>query len=629
MNQKKWIVIVLVIIAAIAAVWFWQKQASTSNSPETAEVQPLKSTKDLKEQYDVIVAGTDPEGVAAALSAARNGLKVLLVDGKDREILGGLITLGWLNSLDLNYSPTKSTVPGKHNFLNKGIFQEWYDQLEGTSIDVNTAAVVLHKMVQAEPNISLLLKVKSMEPMLEGSVIKGLTVVDEQGTERSIGAKVVIDATQDADIAVASGVPYTVGREDIGNPEAKMAVTLVFKLSGLTEEIWQSFGKHKDTGIDKMSAWGFPDAIKYESTNPERVGLRGLNIGRLNDKTILINAMHIFGVDPMDPASVAEGMEIGRKEAPLMVDYLKKTFKEFEKLEYAGTAPELYIRETTHIQGEYRLTMADLMENRDFWDAVAYGSYSVDIQRLSHNDYGSVVMDPLQYGVPFRSIVPLEIDQLLVVGRSASFDTLPHGSARVIPVGMATGEAAGAAAKQVIDNGITFRELSKSETEVKALQKQLVEQGMDLTMQQFEKPAYAQHQAYKGLLAVVSMQMTTGGYGNDRWDLDGPANPERFSNMMRRFKTMHPSFFSGDPAKAIESLQDKKGDLTLEQAAYALGDLAQMDVTLDTAVDALLSKGWITKDTLSLIADRKKLTNADTFMLIREVAEYYVGAVYE
>lgn len=624
------IAIAIVLVVAAAALWAWQSRNSSTDPDKTAEsLPPLQSTDEIKDSYDVIVAGTDPEGVAAALSAARNGLDVLLVDGKDREILGGLITLGWLNSLDLNYSPQKSTTPGKHNFLNKGIFQQWYDQLEGTSIDVNTAATVFQKMVQAEPNISLLLKVKSMKPALLGSTVTGLTIVDADGTERMIAAKAVIDATQDADIAVMAGVPYTKGHEDIGSPEDRMAVTLVFKMSGLTQKIWESFGKHKDTGIDKMSAWGFPEALQYESTNPERVGLRGLNIGRLNDNTILINAMHIFGIDPLDPASVEEGFEIGRKEAPRIVEYLKTTFKEFENMEFAGTAPELYIRETVHTQGEYRLTIADLMENRDFWDAIAYGSYSVDIQRLSNKDFGTVIMKPIQYGVPFRTLVPLKIDQLLVVGRSASFDTLPHGSARVIPLGMATAEAAGVAAKMAIEKNTTFRELSKSEADIKELRSRLVEQGMDLTMVDFEKPAYTKHEAYPGLLAAVSMQMTAGGYDNDRWDLDGAASPERFAKMMARFKKMHPSFFPGNPEQVMLHVDDLKGTLSLEQAAVALCVIAGVEAAPGKAVDELLGRGWITDGLLSKIDDRNALTNGDAFMLVRDVAEYYVGVVYQ
>nr|WP_310942873.1 FAD-dependent oxidoreductase [Paenibacillus doosanensis] len=102
------------------------RNKAAGGASDTAKQQPLKvveSVQKLKGEYDVIVAGTDPEGVTAAISAARSGLKVLLVDGRNRDILGGLMTIGWLNTLDLNYAPEASMIPGKHNFLNKGYFR--------------------------------------------------------------------------------------------------------------------------------------------------------------------------------------------------------------------------------------------------------------------------------------------------------------------------------------------------------------------------------------------------------------------------------------------------------------------------------------------------------------------------
>lgn len=633
-TRKKPLVVVLallLVVAVLAAYLVWQNRKDTSNSNEHQELQPVEATGATQPEYDAIVAGTDPEGVMAAVSAARNGLKVLLVDGRDRDILGGLFTLGGLNSLDLNKSPNRP-AGGKLTFLNKGLFQEWYDQIEGTSFDVNTAANVFNKMVSAEPNIDLMMKVREMKPELSGETVTGLRVVKEDGTAVSIGTKVLIDATQDADMAVAAGVPYTYGREDIGEPEKRMAVTLVFKMSGVTQAIWDSFGKHPNSGNDSMSAWGFPTAKEYVSSNPERVKLRGLNIGRQNDGTILINAMHIYDVDALDPKSVREAIEIGRKEAPLIADYLKKTFKEFRDLSFAGTASELYVRETRHTIGEYRLRIADLMENRDFWDAVAYGSYEVDIQSTGPGQYesGAVLMNPQAYGVPFRSFVPMKIDGLLVVGRSASFDTLPHGSARVVPLGMAAGEAAGAAAKLAIDKGISFRELSRSKGLIAELRNRLTAQGMDLNMPEIKTPDYAKHRAYPGLLAAVSMYLTIGDYDNKAFNLDGPSNAQRYANNWVMVKKVHPDKFIGVPQEAIASLGDPgKQPLTLDQAAYTIALTAGLDVKPQTAVKALKDKGWLSEETVSAIADAGKLTNGDSYMLVRDMMEKYVGVEYE
>lgn len=639
MVKERWIAVAvsLLLLTGLSGSilgWMYMEHNSTEISHPHQPLLQVESITEPNQTYDVIVAGTDPEGVAAAISAARNGMSVLLVDGRGREILGGLMTIGWLNSLDLNYSP-EQPVFGKHNFLNKGIFQEWYDQIEGTSFDVNTAANVFYRMVKDEPNIDLLMQVQSMEPMVTSdeaaSVIEGLQIVDKEGGVLQVRAGVVIDATQDGDIAAMAGVPYTAGREDIGRAEDQMAVTLVFKMSGVTQEVWDSFGGIGDgTGIDKMSAWGFLKARDYVSSNPERVGIRALNVGRQNDDTVLINAMHIFGIDPLNPESVQEAMEIGRKEAPLIVDYLRSTYKELEPVQFAGVAEELYVRETRHMQGEYRLTAADVLDNRDFWDAIAYGSYAVDIQRMNHLDRGAIVMAPKQYGVPFRSLVPLKVDNLLVVGRAASFDTIPHGSARVIPLGMATAEAAGAAAKLAQEKGMTFRELSASEDAIKELQNRLGKQGMDLERADFPAPEYTIHKHYKGLLAAISMSLVFGGEFNEAFDLDGLSTAERFANSMEMVKTVHANDFAGNPYVALEGLENP-GDLplSLEQLAYTVCMTAGVSVERGGALEELIARGWLEAETLDLIADSLSLTNGEVFSLVRDVVKNYAGVVYE
>lgn len=633
-SMRIWLGI-LICIAMIGGTlgWLGWKQANGGTGPQQPYMK-VESVAQVKDHYDTIVVGTDPEGITAAVSAARNGLKVLLVDGRDRDILGGLMTIGWLNTLDLNYAPQQPAIPGKHNFLNKGIFQEWYDQIEGTSFDTHTAANVFYKMVRNEPNIDLLMKAKEMKPLVQagkaGKEMIGLSIVSSDNTKHTVYAKTVIDATQDGDIAAEAGAPFTMGRQDIGDPESQMAVTLVFKLGGITPKVWESFGKHPNTGSDKMSAWGFPEMKEYVSTNKERVRMRGLNIGRQNDNTILINAMQIFGVDPLNPQSVQEGIEIGKKEAEHVVAYMKNNFSEFKQVELLGTAPELYVRETRHIQGEYRLTMADLMENRDHWDAIAYGSYEVDIQSTNAKDPGSVMMKPRQYGVPFRSLVPLNVDGLLVVGRAASYDSLPHGSARVIPLGMATGEAAGAAAKIALDRGMTLRELSHSKDGITALRDKLTQQKMELSLYSFDKPSYALHKSFSGLKAAVSMVVTIGGYDNKNWDLDGKSNPQRFVSHMANLRKVHPAQFQGDATLAIRHMPNPAMQpLTLDQAAQILATATGLKSTREEAVADLVQRGWLKMDTVNQIADPDQLTNGESYMFIRDMVEYDVGVKYE
>lgn len=645
-NGKGYILLIalLVAVAALGALAYgWAskgKAGSAGTEPHVGKPQELKQVQTVqepKDAYDLIVVGTDPEGVAAAVSGARNGLKTLLIDGRDREVLGGLMTLGWLNSLDMNYAPDRGLLQSRE-ILNQGLFTEWYAKIEGDSFDVTTAANAFNDMVAKESNIDVVLMAKKMEPVVDNSggeaVITGLAVTLADGSERTISAKAVIDATQDADIAAAAGVPYTYGREDLGDKQARMAVTLVFRLKNVTPDVWKKMQQRAwndnddGTGANEMSIWGYKDMKDYPPANKERVAMRGLNVGRQNNNTILINALQIFGIDGTDPASRAEAFELAKKELPLIVQYMKDKYPELSGVELDATAPELYVRETRHIQGEYRLTMIDVLENRDQWDRIAFGSYPVDIQRLSPADTGAVVSVPQQYAVPFRSIVPQKVDGLLVVGRSASFDTLPHGSARVIPVGMATAQAAGAAAKLAMDSGMTFREMSASKETIAKLQDTLNAQGMALKPFQLEPQPFMKHKSYEGLKAAVMLGLATGGYNND-FALDAKSNVQRMMNQLNGMRKAKPEVLAGDPSGAVpkgSSPQElAKQPIDLETAARMIALVFQEEAPQQGTLDKLLAKGIITQETTRLIANRQALTNGDTYLLIKDAYHAALG----
>ncbi|MFC0212546.1 FAD-dependent oxidoreductase [Paenibacillus chartarius] len=626
----------VVIIAAAAAGAYWYQNRHVASKPgEPQRLELVQSVKNVKDSYDLIVVGTDPEGITAAVSGARNGLKTLLVDGRDRTVLGGLMTVGWLNSLDM---VTERNALGQDEILNKGLFSEWFGQIEGDSFDVTTAANAFYGMVKKEPNIDLLMKAKAIEPLTQPGAngnadVQGIKLTKADGSSQTVKAKAVIDATQDGDIAAAAGAPFTYGRADMGDANAKMPVTLVFKLKNVTPDVWAQIHKrltgdnNPDTNATEMSAAGYGDMKDYPSTNKEKVAMRGLNIGRQNDNTILINALQIFHVDGLDPKQLKEAIEIGKKEVPHVVEYMKKKYPEFAGVELAedGYAPELYVRETRHFQTEYRLNIIDLAENRDQWDRVAFGSYPVDIQRLSYQDYGSVVMDPIRFAVPFRSLVPQKVDGLLVVGRTAGYDSLPHGSARVIPVGMAEGEAAGAAAKLAADNGISFRDMSKSKELIAKLQDTLNKQGMDLKPYTVKPQPYMEHKAYPGLKAVLTLGLVGGGYGND-FKLNDIANPKRMVNLVNGAKKMKPAAFPVDANAAISGMTDSdKRPLTLDQAAYTVATALGMKTKPEEAVQLLLQDGKLKQSSLALIADKAKLTNGDTYLLIKDVREAVTG----
>ena len=481
-------------------------------------------------RYDVIVFGGQPEGIAAAVAAARQGLSVLLVE--EREGLGGLFTYGWLNFLDMNYGP-------QHELLTRGTFLEFYKRIGKSPVfDVEEAKGIFQDMVSSHPNIALSLNTRLVEPLLQGEKLVGIRV-KRDGQELNLYAERFIDASADADLAAAAGVPYTVGAEDMGEPSRCQAATLIFQLGNIDWETLTAAvkgGQFEGTKINERAAWGFAQlGKKYQPSTP-RLRLRGLNVARQKDGSVLINALQIFYVNGLEEASKKEALELARKELPAITSFLKKNLPGFEKAELLGSAPELYIRETRHIKALYQLDINDVVFNRYFPDAIALGSYPVDVQATSPQDTGYVYGRPVVYSIPFRCLVPVRVENLLVVGRSAGYTHLAAGSARVVPVGMATADAAGVACAHSLKTGRGFKEIALNSQDVVEIQKMLKDMGGYIRDYKIPNPL-EKHWAFESLKFVNRWGLIVAGYDND-WGLDKPIKPLSFyymtANALRR-----------------------------------------------------------------------------------------------
>lgn len=485
----------------------------TANTPQTADVD-----------YDVIVVGGDPEGVCAAVSSARNGLKTLLIE--DDEALGGLMTLGKLNFIDICESRDGS-------ILTQGLFMEFYEGVGGTAFDVEKAKTFFYDWITNEKNATLKLNTKFIAPVMEDDCITGVVVEEENGEQVTYTAARIIDATVDADVAAAAGAPYTIAGEDIGERDRHMGVTLVFELSGVDWDKVVNYLENDNnagTGATEKTAWGYTrEGYAYEPQD-ELMRLRGFNVARQDNGNVLVNALIIFGVDAMSEESKAQGIARAQKELEYIVPYVQQNFIGFEQAQLVGTASQLYVRESRHIVGEYQLTIDDVLENRDQWDKIAIVAYPADIQPTAGQTYGTVIGSPDRYAIPFRCLVPLHVENLLVIGRSASYTSLAAGSARVIPVGMAEGEAAGVAAAYSLDKQSSFREMSQNEKAIASVQKQLKKQGAYLDDFEVHED-FMEHWAYSGVKVIRSLGLLDGGYSND-YRLDEAMGKWRLQNMI-------------------------------------------------------------------------------------------------
>ena len=599
MKKIKWLSIMLLLAIVFCGL------AGCGNSSNVAE-KPVEDGVD----YDVIVVGGDPEGVCAAVSSARNGLKTLLIE--DDEALGGLMTLGKLNFIDICESRDGS-------ILTQGLFMEFYDAVGGTAFDVETAKQFFYDWVVNEENATLKLNTEFVKPVMDGNTIVGV-VVEENGEQATYTASRIIDATVDADVAAAAGVPYTIAGEDIGEKERHMGVTLVFELSGVNWDKVVNYLENDDnegTGATEKTAWGYTrEGYAYEPKD-ELMRLRGFNVARQDNGNVLVNALIIFDVDAMSEESKAQGIARAQKELEYIVPYVREHFIGFEDVQLAGTASQLYIRESRHIIGEYQLTIDDVLENRDQWDKIAIVAYPADIQPTAGQTYGTVIGSPDRYAIPFRSIVPLEVENMLVIGRSASYTSLAAGSARVIPVGMAEGEAAGVASAYSLNNAISFRDMSADEAAIADVQKTLKKQGAYLD--DFEvHEAFMDHWAYPGVKVIRSLGLLDGGYSND-CRLDEPMGKWRLQNMINNSLKK-----TGREFALVEDITDPVTNGNMIAVAARLADV-HAD-TYEAQLNGLQEKGILTEEILShLGAETETPLAAEAIMIVANLYQYYLA----
>ena len=572
------------------------------------------------ETYDVIVVGTEPEGIAAAVSAARNGMKTLLL-GEDKA-LGGLMTIGELNFIDMCES-RDSTL------LTQGFFKEFYDAVGGSAFDITEARNFFLEVATAEPLLTLRTENQFVAPIMDGSTVTGVRM-NEGGAERNYYGSRIIDATVDADVAAAAGVPYTYAGEDIGEKDRQMGVTLVFELSGVNWNKvsmhlnWQRFKAEilkqgtPDMGATKKTAWGYTEEGYAYEPKDDMMRLRGFNIARQNNGNVLINALIIFGVDPLSDESKAQGIARAQAEMEYLIPYIRENFKGFEKAQLVKTADQLYVRESRHTIGEYQLTIDDVLENRDQWDKIAIGAYPVDVQPTATQTYGTVIGSPDRYAIPFRSLVPLQADNLLVVGRSASYKSLAAGSARVIPIGMAEGEAAGVAAAYSVNNQLDFRAMSKDKEAIASVQETLKQQGAYLEDFEVHEPIM-DHWAYPGVKVLRSLGILDGGYSNE-YKLDEPISRWRYQNMINNVLKK-----SGIAQDYIEVNDNPPNRQIIGTTARAIATAEGMKYANDYNVylQALADRGILTEDLQPYFADGEKNPNvAEVVQLMANVYQY-------
>ena len=451
--------------------------------------------------FDVIVVGGEPEGIGAAVTAAEEGARTLLLSEDAR--LGGLFVLGALNTLDLR----------THSLAQRGLFERWWTRVgRGAAFDVARAEAVFEDLLDAA-GVEVQLGTTPLTP-----IVRAGRVVGVHTGNRAFLAAQTVDATADGDLAAAAGVPHTLGFASLG-VDGRMADTLMFRLDGVD---WAALRRGvRARGADyarvnENAAWGrfggIPGAYRAEGPG---LRLRGLNLGRQEDGSVWVNALLVYGVDPLSPASVADGLRRARLEAPRISRYLR-ALPGFERATYGGVADRLYIRESRHFATRCTLSVDDTLDNIVRPDDVAAGNYPLDVQSLTPADNGYVYGVPEVYGARLCVALPKGPDNLWVVGKTAGYDPLAAASARVVPFGMALGEAVGVAAAEAARASVSARTLALDKRRVQGLRQRLRDRGAYLPVVKARAPtgpvAHPHFEAYRTLRRKG---LAVGGYEND------------------------------------------------------------------------------------------------------------------
>ncbi|MHB8842149.1 MAG: FAD-dependent oxidoreductase [Candidatus Aquicultor sp.] len=457
-----------------------RRQMLESLDPDTLRAADGAEPTSISQSYDVVVFGGTPEAVAAALSSVRHGLKVCLAYKKGT--LGGVWADARLNQLDNTYAKISSPGTSTTYALTSRGINEGFMKLLGTKKMENGFSDGVFDSAKVKPVFQRLLADNKITSIAFKDF--DLNVSDRRvqsiklktaATTGLVAANYFIDGSENGDLAAKAGCPYTLGRHnniygtldkpirlqasDYTTDTAQMSATLMFRLGGVDWEYLSNviFGDKVDKCARCGNAgWGY-NLVCAGFHNPKSAAngimLSGLNLGRQSDGSVLINGLQVFNVDGTSEQSVQDGVKRAKNEVPQVVSYLKSKVPAFKSAYLIDTADTLYIRESRHFIGEYVMTMDDLLKGAQYYDSVTVGNHPADIhpytmqealQNLSR--FGNLVdlhLQPRLYGIPLRSLLPMKVDNLVVVGRTISCTPQAASSTRVISIGISEAEAVG------------------------------------------------------------------------------------------------------------------------------------------------------------------------------------------
>jgi hypothetical protein len=431
-------------------------------------LEPAREIEILAEA-DVVVCGGGPAGVGAALAAARQGARTILLESQ--MCLGGMATSGMVNRLGPYHDQKDIILRGipwevLRTLIGRGLAQEpiicgpktWMDYW--LVFDPEGMKLVLDELVKAA-GIKVLFGSQIVSPIVNNGSISGVLIESKSGRQAVMG-KVVVDATGDGDVAARAGVPFRMGRSF---DRLMQPATLFFKCLNMDwprarDYVGAHYGELAEKALPLGNDFVLPGTDSY-----------------LHPEETYFNCLHEHGVDGTDVVANSLAIMNLRQKMWRNIEVLRRFVPGCERVSLSVSAASLGVRETRRVEGAYELQIEDVLAGRQFEDQVFRYACFVDIHEpvpgktSAHADRS--LAPGLSYGIPYRCLIPGKIDNLLVAGRcfSASHEAL--ASARMMPSCMAMGQAAGTAAAMAVSQSILPRQVDSAQ-----LRASLADQGV-------------------------------------------------------------------------------------------------------------------------------------------------------
>jgi ribulose 1,5-bisphosphate synthetase/thiazole synthase len=434
-------------------------------------------------ETDVLVAGSGPGGLAAAVSSARAGVRTMLVERYG--CLGGNLTHVGVEGIAWYRHEKTADVEGIGIEFEKRAksFGAASPEPQSLSQAINAEMfkIVADQWVQ-EAQVETILHALVVGVIRDGDRLNGIIIESKSGRQ-AILAKRIVDATGDADIAALCGAPFRKTPK-----ENMLPVTVMFSCSGVDrarflEYVKANPKKYKDWG----KAWeietggkedelfspylGEPfDKARQEGIIPAGLKSIGGTWSAINGRgeATYLNMVHLAGYDGTDVRDLTRAEMEGRRQAMLAIKALQRFAPGFENAALRNFGMTVGIRDTRKIIGRYNLTGEDVRGEARFEDSVGIFPEFID-------GYGVLVLPTTgrYFHVPYGSLVPLGVSNLLVAGRSVAGDKISHAAVRNMMCCTVTGQAAGIAAAVSVKKGT-----STADAAISDIRAELIRQGV-------------------------------------------------------------------------------------------------------------------------------------------------------